>query len=116
MDTNNNWTREEFKAYLLMHAARIDSQVVEEEIDLLHEKISDYVYHKIKKEIDQDNDYQRVEKLLNYISKEKFTKEGKEKLLEELKELFMVDGEYGDMERAVFRFLKKIFDKRPYNS
>lgn len=115
MEANNNWTREEFKAYLLMHAAQVDNQMVEEEFDLLHDKISDFVYNKIKKEIKQDNDYQRIEKLLNYIKTEKFTKEGKEKLLEEIKEIFLVDGEYGEMERAVFRFLKKIFDKRPYN-
>jgi len=110
---SNNWTRNEFKAYLLMHAAQIDNLVVEEEYELLHDKIDEYVYHKIKKEIASDNDYDRVGKLMDYINGEKFSKEGKELLLQEVKEIFTVDGEYTQMERAVFRFLKKIFDKKP---
>ena len=49
--------------------------------------------------------------MLNYIENTTFSKDEKEALLNDVKEIFLADGEFDTIEYAVYRFIKKIFDK-----
>ena len=104
------WSLEEFKAYLLLHAAKADQKIADEEIYILQNKFPAELLHNISQEINRDNDNQRIEKLLKYINHRNFTKDQKEALLNDMKEIFLADGEFETIEYAVYRFLKKIFD------
>jgi len=63
MEKTKSWTQEEFKASLLIYASESDHTVTEEEKELLETGLDKELIKKISKEIKEDNDYQRLQKV-----------------------------------------------------
>ena len=108
MESVKNWTKEEFKAYMLIYASESDHTVSEEEKEMLESRLDQYLLKKIGKQIKDDNDYQRLQKVSAYIQGNDCTQSELDVLLNEMKEMFMSDGDFDVMEQATFRFMKKI--------
>ena len=108
MEKTNSWTQEEFKAYLLIYASESDHTVTEEEKELLETGLDKELIKKISKEIKEDNDSQRLQKVSAYIQDNDCTQSDLDILLNEMKEIFMSDGDFDVMEQAAFRFMKKM--------
>lgn len=62
--------------------------------------------HKLFK---NQNDYQRIVTIEKAVEKFAFADTEKENILNEMQELFQVDGKYPILERNAFRALKHIF-------
>ncbi len=108
---NTDWTRKEFKAYLLLYASETDQVITEEEKELILESISKGDYHKIHDELEQDNDYQSVQKILHNIEKYNYSKEDVSGLLRDIKNLFLSDGHFDTVEKNMLIALKRLLQK-----
>jgi uncharacterized protein (DUF1015 family) len=107
MDSVKNWTKEEFKAYMLIYASESDHTVAEAELELLEEKFDSRILKKMSSELKADNDYQRLQKIMSYIEINDCKQEELDALLSEIKEMYISDGNFDVMEQTTFRFLQK---------
>lgn len=109
MDFSTDWTKTEFKAYLLTYASRCNFFESEEE----KEKILGYVnqdqFKKIHREIEHDNDYQSLQKITYNLEKFNYSKEEIDQLMSEIKELLKVDGNIDAEEQNLLIGLKRLF-------
>lgn len=103
-----DWSKKEFKAYLMMYAANANFFESEGEKDLIHEIVSDKTYKAIHREFDKDNDYQSIQKILHNIDKFGYDKEDLEKLIKDIQELFNADGNVDTLENNMLLALKHL--------
>ena len=108
MNNHIGWNHEEFKTYVLLYASEIDLKVTEEEKSLLEIRLNKDALFKMKKEIKLDNDYQRLQKIMNFIKLNELTDNDLTILFDDIKEVFMSDNNFDTIEKATFSFLKKI--------
>jgi hypothetical protein len=102
-----DWTYNEFLAFILLYAAHADFDVTREEKEILFSKVGVDEYRSIKKSFDSKNDYERLQ-TIKLFREDYFSDDaGIEKLLSDLKELFLADEEYNSVENAVFLGLKR---------
>ncbi|HIP36891.1 MAG TPA: hypothetical protein EYG85_08555 [Crocinitomix sp.] len=103
-----NWSREEFKAYLMLNCANADYIETDTERELILSKVDKEIYKHIHKEFDKDNDYVRLQKIANTAKRYGYTKNKAHVLLSRMKNLFMKDHDLGVMEEYMFKGLKRI--------
>lgn len=108
-EIKTDWTREEFKAYFLLYAANADQIETQEEKDFILSKVDAQVYNRIHQEFDEDNDYQCIQKLLYTAKKYNYSKDDLEILLDDIKKLFLSDGDFTNYERNLLVTLKMLF-------
>ena len=106
-----NWTEEEFKAYLCIYAADSNFEYHIEEKKLIESKFSSETIDKIKEETDDLNDYQRSHIIVEYVKSKDYTQAQLEKLLADMKEVYLSDGNFDKYEQSIYNMLKKIMKK-----
>ena len=109
-EITTDWTRQEFKAYLLSYAAHSNYFESEEEAEMIHEVVSDAAYKKVHRELEKDNDYQSLQKILYNLEKFNYTKDEIHVLVEDIQKLFLADGEIDLLESNFFSALKRLID------
>lgn len=110
MNTETNWTKEEFKAYLLSYAAKSNFFESEEEREYILASTSGDVYAKIHRELAKDNDYQSLQKILYNLEKFNYSKDEIHRLVEDVQRLFLSNGEIDLLENNFFHALKRLID------
>ena len=108
-DTKLTWTKDEFLAYLLIYAAQINQIETEEEKEFIESRFDPKILKNIYKEINNDNDYQRIQKVMVYTYQENYLSQDLDNLLKEIKELLLCDGKFDVTEQALYHYLQKIF-------
>ncbi len=103
-----DWTREEFKAYLLLYAARANFFEDESEKEAILAMVNPLTYKRIHKEIEEDNDYQSIQKILASIEKHHYSKENIQLLISDIKRIFNVSGKQDILEENMLRGLQKL--------
>ena len=103
-----NWTKEEFKAFLLLYAAQTNFFETQEEIEFIESRFPNEIINKIRKEINKLNDYQKSEIIVNQIKSNKYVQSDLDNILLEIKELYKSDGVFDSLEQAIFSMLKKL--------
>ncbi|MFT6982158.1 MAG: hypothetical protein ACJAUD_000925 [Crocinitomicaceae bacterium] len=109
-EIKTNWTRPEFKAYLMLYAASANFFESKDETDLVHKIVSDADYKMIHRELEKDNDYQSIQKILYNIEKFNYSKGQLHELMADIKTLFYADGEFDIQEENMLRALKKLIN------
>jgi hypothetical protein len=109
-EIKTDWTRQEFKAYLLSYAAHSNYFEAEEETEMILETVSHDQYKKIHRELAKDNDYQSLQKILFNLDKFNYSKEEIHILVEDIQKLFLSDGQIDLLESNFFRALKRLID------
>lgn len=104
-----SWTKEQFHAYLLIWCANANFIENEEEIDFILSKIDAASFKDLKREFSKDNDIQRINKITAAIDHFNYHKTELKLLIEEMKELFLVDGKMDAMEQNLLLGLKHLF-------
>lgn len=108
-----NWTKEELNLYILIYCANADFNETRGETDFLKLKSNESIFTRIHEEFDKDNDYQSIQKIRATLDKFGYTKDEKELLLSEMKELFFLDGSFSTLEKNLFIGINHIFgDKK----
>lgn len=105
---NLNWSKEDFKTYILTYIAQSDYTETEEESTYILSKVDGESYKKIHKEISDDNDYQSVEKIQNYLAENSYFNADKQELLKEIQEICAADGSVDILEQNKMMFLKRL--------
>ena len=108
MIKHQNWTKEEFKAFLLIYAAQTNFIETQEEIEYLESKFSDEIINKIRREINKLNDYQKSEIIVNQIKSNQYIQSDLDTILVEIKELYKSDGEFDSLEQSMLAMLEKL--------
>lgn len=108
-EIKTDWSKAEFKAYFLLYAAHADQIETPQERDFILAKVDSKIYDRIHQEFDQDNDYQSIQKLLYTADKYNYSKDDLESLMEDIKRLFLTDGEFTSYEQNLLVTLKMLF-------
>jgi len=103
-----NWSKEEFKAYVLLYAAMSNYIETEEEKEFILSRIDQSIYDRIHKEIDVDNDFTAIQKIKKSYDSLGYSGADLEVLLKELKDLLDSDGSFDQMEMNLLMWLNKI--------
>lgn len=104
-----NWTPNEFHAYLMFYVAEADHTLEQEEKEIIMKKVDFDHYQKIKKEFQNDNDFQCIQKIMKYKEKYYNTENGSKELLNEIKSVFLSDGNYDTLEQNMYIYIKQLF-------
>ena len=108
-DIKLSWTKDEFLAYLIIYAAQINQIETEEEKEFIESRFDSKTLEKIYKEINSDNDYQRIQKVMVYTYQNNYLSQDLDDLLHEIKELLLCDGRFDATEQALYLYLEKMF-------
>ena len=103
-----NWTEEEFKAYLCIYAAESNFEYHLKEKKFVESKFSSETINKIKEETDDLNDYQRSHIIAEYVKSKDYNQAQLEKMLADMKEVYLSDGSFDKYEQSIYNMLKKI--------
>tara|TARA_B100001029_G_C15037659_1_gene441281 strand:+ start:200 stop:535 length:336 start_codon:yes stop_codon:yes gene_type:complete len=103
-----DWTKEEFKIFLLIYASQTNFIETEEEIDFIRSRFSNSVIDKIHKDIKGLNDFQKSEIIVNHIKSNDYSQNDLDKILMEIEELYKSDGVFDSMEKSIFSMLTKL--------
>ena len=103
-----NWTEEEFKAYLCIYAAESNFEYHIKEKKLIESKFSSETINKIKEETNGLNDYQLSHIIAEYVKSKDYSQTQLEKMLGEMKEVYLSDGSFDKYEQSIYNMLKKI--------
>ena len=103
-----NWTKEEFKAFLLLFAAQTNFIETQEEIEYIESKFPNEIINRTRKEINKLNDYQKSEIIVNQIKSNEYVQSDLDGILLEIKELYKSDGVFDSLEQSMFAILEKL--------
>jgi hypothetical protein len=107
-EITTDWTKQEFKAYLLSYCAKSNFFESDEEKKEILNLVSNETYDKIHKELGRDNDYQSVQKILHNLEKFNYSKDELNRLVEDVQRLFMADGTIDLLETNMLSALKRL--------
>lgn len=106
-----NWTHEELKGYMLLYCAHADFNVSTEEKEYIKSKVGTEEYKKVRREFEEDNDYQQIQKINAAIERFEYSKEEIDEAFKSIKDLFLSDGEMDILEQNIYRGLKHLLKK-----
>ena len=106
---NPAWSYDQFKAYLLIFAAESNQVITKEEKDYIEAQFDSLLIKTVQKEINKDNDFQRIQKIMAYIEQNNLSKTDLDELLKEIYNIYQSDGKFDLVEQGVFQFLEKLF-------
>ena len=108
MTEHLNWTKEEFKAFLLLYAAQTNFFETQEEIEFIESRFPNEIINKIRKETDKLNDYEKSKIIINQIKSNEYTQSDLDEILAEIKELYKSDGVFDSLEQSIFSMLNRL--------
>ncbi|BAO54146.1 hypothetical protein [Nonlabens marinus] len=103
------WNREEFIAYVMSYAARIDVDHSVEERRMIRDYCSFSNYQSIQKEIKKDSDIEALHKIEAYARHHELTLLDQDLVLTEVRKMFEFNEEHSAMEEGILAMLKKLF-------
>ena len=108
MTEHLNWTKEEFKVFLLLFAAQTNFIETQEEIEYIESKFPNEIINRTRKEINKLNDYQKSEIIVNQIKSNEYVQSDLDEILLEIKELYKSDGVFDSLEQSMLAMLEKL--------
>jgi len=108
VESHPKWNHDEFRCFLLLHAAMADMEFSQDEKQLILDRIGPCALAEVKEEFDVLNDYERLNVISSYKDKFYHTAEKKAELLVRIEELFEIDGTYTTTEHNLFLMLRKL--------
>jgi hypothetical protein len=103
-----DWTKEEFKAYLLLYAAKANFFEDELEREMILSMVNPSTFKRIHREINQDNDYQSIQKILLNVKKYHYSQENIEHLILDIQKVFDASEKEDLLEGNMLRGLKRL--------
>lgn len=107
-DFQTSWTHNELKAYMLLYAAHADFEITSEEKDYIKSRVGIEKFTHIRREFEQDNDYQRIQKIQSTIKRFDYSDAEISKLFHSMNNLFLADGEMDIKEINIIRGFRRL--------
>ena len=108
IDFIQNWSKEDFKLYLLIYAAQVDYLESDEEFNIIKSKYKQDDIDRIYKDIKNLNDYHRCQIIIDFIAFNHLNQNELDTIHSEVKEIFISDGSFDMVEQQSFYMLKKL--------
>lgn len=108
-NTDIQYTKEESRAFILFYCAQIDFTLSREELMFIISKTHLNHISNTSKEIYGSNDFQIIQKIQLLVEKYWQMEADKNRLLKEIKDLFLIDGKWNQMERNLYRGFNQLF-------
>lgn len=105
---NNNWTYNEFLAFLLVYAAGMDSQLTAEELEFIRTRTKIEDIAKIDALVQSVNDVAILDIIEDYRKKYLDTPAREQQAKADLENLLHTPGEHSQFEKAGVHMLEKI--------
>lgn len=105
---SDTWNPQEFKTFLLLYAAQADTQISEAEITMIKKHITDQQFDTIKKAFDETNDYERIQKIMEFRGLYFPTEDRARALIDDVIKLFKADGNFSTLEQNMLKLLKRL--------
>ena len=107
MTKYEDWTEYEFRAYLFLYAADSNFEYNAEEKSFIESKFDLKTLEKIKSETDDLDDFQRSQIISDYIKIKKYKQKKLNRMLDDVKEVYLSDGKFDQYEQSIFKMLTK---------
>lgn len=100
--------KKDFLVYVLLYVANIDGEITFKEFRKVINTYGYDSYARVVEQFENDNDYEQLQKIEAF--KKHFSESGltAEELMEKIKEIFLSDGKFSDLERVFYHRLKGI--------
>ena len=109
---NISWNKEEFNAYVLIYAAQSNFVETNEEKEFIESRFNKTFLQNIYQEIQDDNDYEKIQKIMAYVKQHQYSKEDLNNILNDIKAIYLCDGNFDSIEQAIYYCIKKIFNSK----
>ena len=107
-DFNTNWSKKELSAYILMYCANANFEETSEEFEIVRSKVDSDSLKLIRKEFNDDNDYQSIQKIQSTVERLNYNWSQIDDLISEIKALFLADGTFDAIEKSMFTGLRNL--------
>jgi len=104
----DSWTKEEFKAFLMLYVAKADLQVSSDELFLILQDISEEAFRRIEMIHAKCNDMQCIGLIREQKEKHFPGSEGKDYLINEITKLALADDKFNVYEKNMIRSIKRL--------
>lgn len=103
-----NWTKHELQIFIMLLAAHVDKDILEEELELIRSKTDAETFEKMYAEFKKDKNKKRLMKIQNSIDQHEYSHMELVQFRKEINEVFMVDNKFKPMEQNLDRILDNI--------
>ncbi|NBC06597.1 MAG: hypothetical protein GVY26_05325 [Bacteroidetes bacterium] len=108
MKVKSNWSYEEFSAFAMLYAATIDSHIAPEEEALIKQRLGEADYERVKSVFEQCSDHECIETILSYHDKYMSDEAGRQRILDDFRQVFTADHRYSPMEQEMMHIFKQL--------
>jgi hypothetical protein len=109
MDSSiNDWSYNQFLAFLLMYSASSDYKFTQEEKEFIKSHTGDVSFSQIEEVLNEYSDYEIVQTIMSFKDKYYPTTNEKEKIFEDMKKLFLLDETFSPNEQNLYRALREL--------
>ncbi len=108
MDQSISWTKEELLAYILIYVSHSDLNETWNEREYILQRVDKAIYQRMLEQFRKDNDYQSIQNIIEAIKNHDYYRNNLEDLFADIKLMAFADGNYHQMEQAVYNNLKQI--------
>lgn len=108
MEQPKTWTKDELLAYILIYVSHSDLNETWKEKEYILTRVDKDVYQCVYSQFKKDNDYQSIQKIIEAVKTHDYYRNDLADLFADIKLMAFADGEYDDMEKAVYSNLKRI--------
>ena len=107
---DTNWNKEELLIYILIYCANSDHHQSWIETSFIKSKVKNSDYDKLKAEFDRDSSFARIQKIKDAFDKNQYSVKDKERLFDDMRELFLADGKFSNLEQQLFQSISNIIE------
>ncbi len=104
----NQWTKAELKAYILLLCAKADNVETEEEVKLIKAKTNDKVFDKMNSELQNDDEDESLDKIQEMLEHHQYSELEICELKREIQQIFAADRKIPMSESNLGRILDNI--------
>ena len=103
-----DWSQDDFINFLLLHVAKSDFVLSEEEMDLIKSRMPDSKFKELSKLHKHNSDYQNIQIIQDMAEKYCRTSENKDEIMSRVKEMVMADDEFNIHEKTMMNALNML--------
>jgi len=108
MTNPDNWTQDQYSTFVLIHAAHADLEICAAEREYISNRFGEENYVEMENIYFEMGEYERLNTILTSKAMHFRGEEGKKKILNEMYNMFNVDGEYTKLEKNLLMFFEKL--------
>ncbi|MCB9296885.1 MAG: hypothetical protein H6559_27765 [Lewinellaceae bacterium] len=103
-----DWTYDEFSTFAMLYAASVNADVEPEDLALIRQRVDEKTFQKMKAVFDECSDIRCIDILRAYHDRYMADEASRQRLLDDVRQLFEVDDKYTNFERELIHMFKMV--------